>query len=216
MENDAQIACGNLFMMCPRLNTAALSEIPDGYHIRTCRRDELDIWKTIHFDDAETAQNQKPYMTRYFETVYEPAGDAFWDRCLFLCTDEDDTPIGTCFAWQAYGRVMTIHWFKIRKAYEGRGLGRALLSAVMRQLAPSDYPVFLHTHPGSFRAIKLYTDFGFALLTDEKIGFRANDLGDALPFLGRMMPGGAYDALRFAAAPDFFLEAAESSPFSQF
>ena len=50
--------------------------------------------------------------------------------------------------------------------YEGKGIGRALLSYVMQSLPQNEYPVFLHTHPASFRAIKLYSDMGFKLLTD--------------------------------------------------
>ena len=33
----------NLFMMCKALNSNAISELSDEYHVRTCRRDELDI-----------------------------------------------------------------------------------------------------------------------------------------------------------------------------
>ena len=215
MIDYVKLAGGNLFMMCPRLNEAALSELPEGFRIRTCRRDELDLWKTIHFDSPETAEEQKPYMTRYFTEVYEPAGNEFWNRCLFLC-DADDRPVGTCFAWKAYGCVTTIHWYKIRTDYEGRGLGRALLSHVMRALAPSDYPVFLHTHPGCIRALKLYTDFGFSLLTDAEVGFRANDLEAGLPYLRERMSAPAYEALTFAAAPESFLKAVKTSEISQF
>ena len=209
------LAGGNLFMMCSRLNPSALTEIPDGYHLRTCRPEELDLWKTIHFDDETTAQEQFSYMTDYFRMVYEPAGDEFWNRCRFLC-DSDDRPIGTCFAWKAYGTVTTIHWYKIRKEYEGRGLGRALLSDVMRTIAPEEYPVYLHTHPGCFRAIKLYTDFGFSLLRDPMVGFRTNDLEVSLPHLREMMPEPAFQALTFAKAPDDFLAAAKTTEFSQF
>ena len=35
----------NIFMMCEKLNEDALREIPEGYHIRNIRKDELDIWK---------------------------------------------------------------------------------------------------------------------------------------------------------------------------
>lgn len=215
MLDYVKLAGGNLFMMCPRLNEAALSEIPGGYHIRTCRRDELDLWKTIHFDDENVAREQYSYMTRYFENVYQPSGDEFWNRCLFLC-GADDRPVGTCFAWKAYGCVTTIHWYKVRKECEGKGLGRALLSEVMRKLEPSDYPVFLHTHPGCFRAIKLYTDFGFALLRDPVVGFRTNDLEASLPYLREMMPAAEYDALMFASAPENFLDAAKTFEISQF
>lgn len=212
---DLEIAGGNLFMMCPRLNENALTDIPDGYHVRPCRPDELELWKTIHFDNPADAEEQKPYMTSYFENVYAPAGDEFFRRCLFLC-GTDDVPVGTCFVWQAYGCVTTIHWYKIRKEYEGRGLGRALLSCVMRSVAPEDYPVYLHTHPACCRAIRLYTDFGFSLLTDKEIGFRANDLEQSLPYLLRRMPETVYSALTFASAGNEFLTAAKSTAFSQF
>ena len=215
MATDMELAGGNLFMMCVRPDETEFTDIPEGYHIRTCRPDEIELWKTIHFDDEITAGEQKPYMDLYFKTVYEPEGDEFQNRCLFLC-GADDVPVGTCFAWRAYGRITTIHWYKIRKDCEDRGLGRALLSYVMRSVAAEDYPVFLHTHPGCFRAIKLYTDFGFSLLTDAGVGYRTNDLEASLPYLRRMMPEAVYGALTFASAPDELLDAARTSEFSHF
>lgn len=43
MENE--IPDKNLFMMCKKINTSALSKLTDEYHIRACRRKELGIWK---------------------------------------------------------------------------------------------------------------------------------------------------------------------------
>jgi hypothetical protein len=43
----------NLFMMCDRLNPRALRPLPDGYHVRYCRRDELAIWKAMPFADEQ-------------------------------------------------------------------------------------------------------------------------------------------------------------------
>ena len=58
--------------------------------------------------------------------VYAPHGELFFERCRFACVD--GAPVGTCFVWKAYGRVNTVHWFKVLRAYEGRGIGRALLT----------------------------------------------------------------------------------------
>ena len=215
MGNNANIAEGNLFMMCTALNESALTEIPAGYHIRNCRNDELDIWMGIHFDDASTAEQFRPFMSVYFEKVYAPHRDEFMKRCLFIC-DGTDAPVGTCFAWIAYGRVTTIHWYKIRKEYEGRGLGRALMSFVMRSLDADDYPVYLHTHPASCRAIKLYTDFGFSLITDAEVGYRKNDLSESISYLEEHLPAAAFHALSFVSAPAEFLEAAKTTEYEQF
>ena len=43
--------------MCKALNSNAISELSDEYHVRTCRRDELDIWKEMPFDDMKSAKN---------------------------------------------------------------------------------------------------------------------------------------------------------------
>jgi ribosomal protein S18 acetylase RimI-like enzyme len=205
----------NLFMMCKALNRNALSELPKEYHIRTCRREELDIWKGIHFDDEKSAKEAYGFMTKFFNDVYADKQDLFFQKCLFVC-DKNHTPMGTCFVWKAYDKINTIHWFKVLKSYEGLGIGRGLLSIVMNSLADNDYPVYLHTQPSSYRAIKLYSDFGFALLSDPIIGHRSNDLEECLPILRTHMPQKDFEKLEFAKAPEDFLEAVKSSSINQF
>ena len=213
MGND--IPDGNLFMMCPALNTDAVVALPARYHVRTCRRNELSIWEAMPFDDPEIAVEYQAYMTRYFRDVYKERESLFFEKCLFVC-DDKDTPVGTCFAWKAYEKITTIHWYKVLKEHEGNGIGRALLSVVMKSLSVNDYPVYLHTQPSSFRAIKLYSDFGFAFLSDSIIGNRKNDLDECLPILKARMPKADFDKLRFAKAPEDFLEAVKSSDIDQF
>jgi len=205
----------NLFMMCEAADEGAFSDLPAGYHIRTCGPPELALWKAMPFDDPGTAEANRGVMARYFDDVYAPKGDLFYRTCLFVC-GADDAPVATCFAWTAYGAITTIHWFKVLKPLEGRGIGRALLTAVMRGIAPGAYPVFLHTQPSSYRAIKLYTDFGFALLTDPAVGPRRNDLWECLPILRRYMPPRDFARLRTAEAPKFFLEAVSTSEVDEF
>lgn len=205
----------NLFMMCKALNRNALSELPKEYHIRTCRRDELDIWKEMPFDDAESAKEYKGFMTKYFNDVYADKEELFFQKCLFVC-DKNHRPIGTCFVWKAYEKINTIHWFKVLKGYEGLGIGRALFSVVMNSLAANDYPVYLHTQPSSYRAIKLYSDFGFALLSNTIIEYRSNDLEECLPILKTYMPQKDFEKLQFAKAPEDFLEAVKSSCINKF
>ncbi|MDL2252762.1 GNAT family N-acetyltransferase [Ruminococcaceae bacterium OttesenSCG-928-I18] len=205
----------NLFMMCEVLNKTATALLPDGFAFRYCRRDELEVWKSLHIDEPEQRDAYNRVLLDYYDRVYAKYGDLFFNRCVFVC-DKKDIPVATCFIWKAYGKVNTLHWLKVSKQYEGLGIGRALLSRVMATLADAEYPVFLHTHPSSYRAIKLYSDFGFALLTDAQIGFRANDITDALPILKKYMPKHVYSKLVFKKAPQFFWDAAQSSEAEEF
>ncbi len=205
----------NLFMMCRKLNTGALSALPKGFFFRLCKKDELNIWKDMHFDDKNTALEYRGYMDKFFDDVYAPYGDLFFERCLFVC-DNKDKPVATCFSWKIYDKITTLHWFKVVKEYENRGIGRALLSKVMSELKGSEYPVFLHTQPSSYRAIKLYTDFGFEFITDKYIGARKNELDESLPVLKKFMTPTSFEKIKTAQAPKFFTDAIPKDDINRF
>lgn len=207
-HTETNISQKDLFMMCEQMNSEAVSALPDTYHVRNCRRDELDIWMGMPFDDPCAAEKEWQFMANYFSRVYESSKDLFFQLCLFVC-DKCDNPIGTVFIWKIYEEFNTLHWLKVRKEYEDRGIGRALLSIVLKELQAQDYPVYLHTQPASFRAIKLYSDFGFKLLSDPVIGCRTNGLQESLPFLQRYMTRDAFRNLEIVEAPESFLKKLE-------
>jgi len=210
-----QIPDKNIFMMCSKLNHDAVSKMPKGFHVRYCRENELDTWKALHFDTPELAEEYYDYMTQFFYDVYLPKGDLFYKRCLFVC-NADDHPVGTCFVWKSYNAIWTLQWFKVLKEFEGRGIGRALLSIVMTSLTEDELPLFLHTQPSSYRAIKLYSDFGFHLISDPVIGSRRNEIDECMPILKKYMPTSDYNKLRFVRAPQFFLNAVGTSDINEF
>lgn len=212
---DDSLLDANVFMICRRLNPHALSTLSQDYHIRTCREDELELWKAMPFDTPEQAQSYQSAMTDYFSRVYAPKERLFYERCLFVC-DAQDRPIATAFAWKAYNAFMTIHWLKVIRAYEGKGIGRALLSRVMSALKADEYPVYLHTQPGSYRAIKLYTDFGFEIVVDPVIGNRTNDIEAAIPMLEKYMTRSAFKQLNYTKAPEGFIRALAEEDASEF
>jgi ribosomal protein S18 acetylase RimI-like enzyme len=193
----------NIFMMCQQLNRQAFTTLPPGFTVRTLRREELDFWKAMPFDDDYTAEHAA-YMDEFFRITYAAQEETFFASTLVVC-DQNDQIVGTCFLWKAYGLFNTVHWFKVAKAYEGRGIGRALLSILFQDLTDADLPIYLHTQPESFRAIKLYSGFGFELLTDLRIGQRDNHIEQCLPYLKEMMPKQDYAQLRFTTAPTEFI-----------
>ena len=178
----------NLFMACEKPDSNAFRELPPGYSIRPCGRDELDLW-------ANTAVEKQyvPYVLDYYKRVYAKNEDEFFRRCL-LIWDESGGPAGTCLTWPAYRRVNTIGWFRVLPEHEGRGLGWALLTEILRE---TDMPIYLHTQPTSVCAIKLYSDMGFRFVTCPDIGRRKNDLDLGLPVLRRVMDGADYERLGF-------------------
>ena len=205
----------NLFMVCEVPKKEAFACLPEGYYFDSCRRDELDLWKRMPFDEEEQAEAFFGYMTDYFQKVYGEKEDLFYSQCLFV-RDSEGNPVGTGFIWKSYGKINTLHWLKVKKGCEGSGIGRALITKLLSELGENDFPVYLHTQPSSNRAIKLYTDFGFAFLTDKRIGYRENGLEESLPVLMRYMPEEDYKRLRFRSAPEGFLEAVLSSEINEF
>jgi len=197
----------NLFMQCDTPNKTAFCELPDGFSFRLCRYDELEVWKRVVSEEQYIS-----YVTEYYEKVCAKHADEFFRRCMFVC-DSDDRPVASTYIWRSYIKINTVGWFRVLPEYEGRGLGRALLSKI---LSNADFPVYLHTQPTSARAIKLYSDFGFKLLTDPIIGYRKNNLTESLPYLQRVLPESDYAKLKFAKADKALLEAAISSELREF
>ena len=54
-----------------------------------------------------------------------------------------------------------VHWVAIEPRFQGRGLAKPLLGAVMARLAHVHRTAYLTTQTTSYRAINLYLDFGF-------------------------------------------------------
>jgi ribosomal protein S18 acetylase RimI-like enzyme len=212
---EEEIPDKNIFMVCSALNRNALTELPANYSIRSCRPDELEIWKTMPFDDADLAKEYEGFMSDYFITTYGGQEELFFAKTLFVC-DRQNKPVATCLIWRAYNEFNTIQWFKVLKEYEGQGIGRALLSIMMQELEMRDYPVYLHTQPSSFRAIKLYSDFGFSLLSGDKFGIRDNDLDECLPILAEFMPKEYFQKLRITITPKAFEDTVNKYDINQF
>lgn len=187
----------DLFMACARMNEQACAPIPQGFMIRSLRESELDLWKRIHFDQPQTAEEYQPFMEDWFKRYYQPQRALFFERCQVIC-DSNDRVLGTCFWWPHDSTIPTLHWFKVILSAENHGLGRALLTKVMQDIPKDQFPVYLHTQTSSMRAIKLYTDFGFALLDNPRLDGRENGLEESMETFARYMTPEAYANLRVA------------------
>jgi len=197
----------NLFMQCDMPNKEAFRPLPKGFSSRFCRRDEINIWKEMW------AQGKyMEFVNFYYEKIYAPHEHEFSSRCTFA-VDENDKPVATSGVWRSYGRISTVLGYFTLPEYLGRGIGRGLFGDVMMN---AEYPVYVHTHPSAYRAIKLYSDFGFKLITDPVVGYRKNDVHESLPYLREVLPENDYAGLEFTEANEKLLTAALTSEFAEF
>src|SRR5699024_8867433 len=102
----------HIFMLCKQINSQAFSGLDSKYTIRKLNRDELDIWKTIHFDNESDKKAYKSFMDEYYQKHYADREKEFFKRCFVLC--ENDTIIGTCFTWKNKAGGWTLQWFKVK------------------------------------------------------------------------------------------------------
>lgn len=202
----------NIFMQAQSIDRSAFAPLPDGYRIRSLREDELDIWKGIPFDTDELKCEYHGYMSKYFERVYAPQRELFFERCKVV-VDERDRIVGTGFLWKLRGKIDTLHWIKVDRRCEGLGIGRALLSELLRGTTGA---VWLHTQPSSFRAIKLYANFGFDIIESDAVGCRTNHYREALPILRELMGEERFAALRFCAPDAALLDAVAGETAAEF
>jgi GNAT superfamily N-acetyltransferase len=153
-------------MMRPHLRQIPAAAFPSGYRIRNLRPDEGSLWLAIERDAEEEFQVR--FADNAFEREFGTDLDSVPRRC-FVVVDDSGAGVGTISAWyytyrqQEYG---LIHWVAVRRAHQGRGLGRAMISFAMEQLVRWHDRALLNTANRRYAAIALYLDFGFAPVLD--------------------------------------------------
>ena len=213
-KNKEEIPKDNIFMYCEKINLKALKPIPKGYFIRNLSKNELEIWKSLPFDGIYT-ENYKKIMDDYYNNVYRSNENIFYENCMVVCNDKNEI-IGSCFLWKFYDMINTLHWLKIKKEYEGFGIGRGLITKLFENLSKNDFPIFLNTQPEGFRAIKLYGDFGFKIAKNYKIGKRLNNINDCLPKLKENMPEEYFMNIKYGYIPNEYLKIMEEYNINDF
>ncbi|MFC4737892.1 GNAT family N-acetyltransferase [Bacillus daqingensis] len=190
----------NLFMVCHDPNRKAFAAFPDAVSVRSMQAADLQAWMAMPFDHPMDAEAYRPYMEEYVERVYGADMDRFFRQTAIV--EDGEQMIGVCTRWKAYGKLDTVHWLKTVPDWEGRGIGRALMTQLLER---AELPVYLHTQPESYRAVGLYTDLGFQLMEGDRFGTRLNHLEESLPYLKVKMKPELYAKLQVVKAPAAFV-----------
>ncbi len=137
--------------------------LPKGYCIAPYKRGDEEAWLAIH-RDADHFSKVPPSL---FGEQFGMDELILQERVFFLYYKRET--IGTAAAWynRSYkeGEWGRIHWVAIKEKYQGRGLGKALLSFVCKQLVILGYQrAYLSTALERERAVLLYKRVGFVTL----------------------------------------------------
>jgi GNAT superfamily N-acetyltransferase len=155
--------------------------LPDGFPLRWYQPGDEAHWRRIHLAAERFIEITPELFGKQFgvgeERGLQPAlahehssgmNSALRDlrerQCYLL--DPRGEVIGTGAAWfdddfegARWGRV---HWMAILPEFQGRGLGKGLLTAICRRLQELGHQrAYLHTSAARIPAIKLYLRFGF-------------------------------------------------------
>ena len=151
--------------------------LPPGVRLRHYRPGDDAEWTRIQ----AAADRFNRITPELFSRAFGSDQSALAERMLFA-EDADGHVVGTAAAWwgdgprDPWGRV---HWVAVLPEWEGRGIGRALVTAVcgrMRELGHTR--AFLATSAARLRAIRLYRALGFvpqARTDEERAAWREID-----------------------------------------
>lgn len=146
-------------------------DLPDGFSIRNFGGGDGPNWASIgaaagNFQTLEDAED------RFTKEFLDPVGD-MESRCFFVVENAGDRAIGTAMAWYdadfddgsgrsgsrpTWGRV---HWVSIIPEFQGKGLAKPMMTAVLNRLAESHDRAVLGTQTFRKTAVRLYLDLGF-------------------------------------------------------
>lgn len=148
--------------MRPHLEALPDFALPAGFDLRPYQPGDRDRWVGI----VHAADPFLPISVATHEAAFGQDAKSLAERQQFLVAP-DRQLIGTATAWhgeggrwQGWGRV---HWLAVVPAWQGKGLGKALLGATLRRLRELGYTrAYLITETVRLAAIRLYLQFGFA------------------------------------------------------
>jgi GNAT superfamily N-acetyltransferase len=161
-------------MFHPAVREAPVFTLPEGFFSRTYRPGDEVEWASI-----ETAVGEFGFQDKarsHFDNEFADRDEELGERCFFIGHGGraiGDLMIGTAMGWygdcDGSGVIGRIHWVGIHPQFQGRGLGRPLVSLAVECLKRFHETAYLATQTTSFRGVRIYLDFGFLpVITDEE------------------------------------------------
>lgn len=184
---DRSIPYYNIIMKKNAPTTFAVPALPPQFELHSYRPDVAQQWAELEYEieDFPSVQEAKAY----FDKVYLSRPELLAQRGVFVSDKQSGGLVGACIAWvdkQNGTPVSSLHWLITKEAYQGRGIGSTLIAAALNIYEKENvFPVYLHTQPWSYQAIRLYHKFGFRLMKQESFAGYENQYALAVPVFAR-------------------------------
>jgi GNAT superfamily N-acetyltransferase len=153
----------SIYMIRKNMQNLPNFALPTYYMMTAFKRDSghEEIWAKIVNSTGEfkTIQIALDYFNNEFGAYHDDL-----ERGLFFLTNSNGQFIGTAMAWtdKIDGEVQgRLKWVSIIPEYWGKGLAKPMLSFVLNVLAEFHIKCFLGSQTTSWKAVKMYRDFGF-------------------------------------------------------
>ena len=191
---DRTIPFYNTIMKCSEYICRDI-DLPNGFSITSYQHGYEKEWAKLEnsigdFDSVKEAE-------KYFTETYLQNPELL-PNILFALNKDGDV-VGSCIAWQdmrGINSVSSLHWLVVDDLYQGKGLGRALCTAVMNIYSKlSTFPVYIHTQPWSWKAILLYLSLGFKLQKTDSFSHYENEYEKVMIELKKILPEEQYKLL---------------------
>ncbi len=135
--------------------------LPFGYSFRAYRDGDEEHWLRIQ----RAADRFNKITPAWFDQEFGPDRGPLAERQFYILNPRR-TPVGTGTAWLSDDCPEhwpgKIHWLAILPEYQGRGLGKALLTLICNRLRElAHHGAYLLTSSARVIAIRLYSSFGF-------------------------------------------------------
>jgi GNAT superfamily N-acetyltransferase len=150
-----------VYMSRENLRSIPDHPLPEPYSIRWYRPGDERDWTRIW----QAAEKYSTITPEVFQREFGTDADVLARRMCFVC-DVGGKAIGTSTAWfdndyhhRVYGRI---HWVAIVPQLQGKGLGKAMLSATCQRMVELGHDrCYLVTQSPRLAAIRMYLSFGF-------------------------------------------------------
>ncbi|MHB1357535.1 MAG: GNAT family N-acetyltransferase [Anaerolineae bacterium] len=161
--------------------------LPEGYSIVYYQPGDEIAWAEIESSAGELDGSREVALD-YFTREYLPFQNELVRRTLFVQAASGEK-VATFTAWWNYTGVRRypfMHWVAAKAAYQGLGLGKAIIGEGVRLMVAieGDVTMYIPTQTWSYQAIRLYRWAGFELETEEvEVGRWINQTTEAIPVI---------------------------------